>query len=232
MDHVEALKRQTAEKYLLGELSEPETEEFEEHYFDCHECARDLEAGALFVDNATAVFRETEHVSAAATPQPLQPRRGIFDVFADLWRGPLAAVPAFAAVALAAFSGYQGLVIIPGLKHTVAEYASPHVVPEFPLLETTRGVQGASPVPADAITFNLRIDPTWSGDFPKYRFELNDSTGARLATWDAAAPESRRPIIIGLSRRSLEGGRHGISVSGIRADGSVQQDLATYAFTL
>ena len=41
---------QAAEKYVLGELAEELCEAYEEHYFDCQECATDVIATAAFVD--------------------------------------------------------------------------------------------------------------------------------------------------------------------------------------
>jgi hypothetical protein len=52
MDHRDAIERGVVEKYLLNELSSPERDEFEEHYFDCRECAEDLRATAAFLDGA------------------------------------------------------------------------------------------------------------------------------------------------------------------------------------
>jgi len=57
MDHNEALRIQAAEKYVLGELPPPLRDEFEEHYFECEECALDVNAVAGFVDNVRAVWR-------------------------------------------------------------------------------------------------------------------------------------------------------------------------------
>jgi len=57
MDHNEAIQLQAAEKYVLGELSPPLRDEFEEHFFDCQECALDVKAAAGFVDNARHVWR-------------------------------------------------------------------------------------------------------------------------------------------------------------------------------
>jgi len=57
MDHDEALQLQAAEKYVLGELPPSQRDEFEEHFFECQECALDVKAVAEFVDNARAVWR-------------------------------------------------------------------------------------------------------------------------------------------------------------------------------
>jgi anti-sigma factor RsiW len=56
MDHNEALQLQAAEKYVLGELSQPLRDEFEEHFFECQECALDVKAAAGFADNASRVL--------------------------------------------------------------------------------------------------------------------------------------------------------------------------------
>ncbi len=40
----------------LGELPQPIRDEFEEHFFDCEECALDVTAAASFVDNARAAL--------------------------------------------------------------------------------------------------------------------------------------------------------------------------------
>jgi anti-sigma factor RsiW len=51
MDHREAIRLQAAERYVLGELTKDLRDEYEEHYFDCAECAADVKATAAFVDN-------------------------------------------------------------------------------------------------------------------------------------------------------------------------------------
>ena len=57
MDHAEAVRKLVVEQYFLGELSGPEREEFEEHFFSCPECVEALEIGTEFMKNARAVLR-------------------------------------------------------------------------------------------------------------------------------------------------------------------------------
>ena len=57
MDHSQALRLHAAEKYLLGELAPEVREQFEEHYFECEECANDVKAGAAFIDCARVSFK-------------------------------------------------------------------------------------------------------------------------------------------------------------------------------
>ena len=58
MNHTEAVNMQAADRYLLGELSESESSDFEEHYFVCAECAAELESGAILVENTRAALEE------------------------------------------------------------------------------------------------------------------------------------------------------------------------------
>src|SRR5580658_5165757 len=50
MDHGDASRLMASEKYLLDELSPAEIEAFEEHLFACPECALDVRAGSLFLE--------------------------------------------------------------------------------------------------------------------------------------------------------------------------------------
>ena len=52
MNHTEAIEQLAAERYLLDELAPDAREAFEDHFFDCQECALDLRAGALLIDQA------------------------------------------------------------------------------------------------------------------------------------------------------------------------------------
>src|SRR5919198_3603093 len=101
MDHKEAERTHAADRYLLGELSAGEREQFEEHFFSCPECAEEVRAGAVLRANARAVFQREE--------RPLRERLG--------WRQWLSSRPAVAiswalASVLAIFSGYQNIRIV------------------------------------------------------------------------------------------------------------------------
>lgn len=114
MDHTEALRLQAAEKYLLNEFSEPQREEYEEHYFDCHDCAEDLKATAVFLESVRQLIREgilepqmARQNAAAAAPQ--RTNGGFL-----AWLRPAFALPALAVLLI--FIGYQNSVTIPRLK--------------------------------------------------------------------------------------------------------------------
>jgi anti-sigma factor RsiW len=58
MDHIEAARLLAAEKYLLAELPNSQREEYEEHYFDCADCAEDIMDAVAFIEGARQVFRD------------------------------------------------------------------------------------------------------------------------------------------------------------------------------
>jgi len=60
MDHQEALRLQAVEKYLLDELTTELRQQFEEHYFDCPECATGVKALGTFVTASRLVSSDEE----------------------------------------------------------------------------------------------------------------------------------------------------------------------------
>jgi len=66
MGHDEAIHRRAAERYVARELTPREEEEFEQHYFDCPECAEEVRWEQIFSANSRALFLE----QPAASPKP------------------------------------------------------------------------------------------------------------------------------------------------------------------
>ena len=55
MNHVDAIQLRAAERYALNQLSAPEAEAFEEHFFSCTECAEEVRWVTMFEANAPKV---------------------------------------------------------------------------------------------------------------------------------------------------------------------------------
>src|SRR5438093_9115401 len=104
MDHNGAIRLQAAVKYVLGELSQVQRDEYEEHYFDCAECATDIKALATFADTTREVLPQER---ANQFAKELAPAGGGW----LRWLQPIVAVPAFAALLL--IIAYQNTVTIP-----------------------------------------------------------------------------------------------------------------------
>ena len=54
MEHSEASDTMASARYLLGEMTEEERNAFEEHFFGCSECARDIRDGSTMMDSIRA----------------------------------------------------------------------------------------------------------------------------------------------------------------------------------
>src|ERR1700758_1532691 len=106
MDHEEAVRQNATERYLLDELDPELRDQFEEHLFDCQECALDVRAGAMFVEQSKVILAEPQ-ASYAVVQQPAREtaKRGWF-----AWLRPAFAVPVFAL--LLAVIGYQNFVMV------------------------------------------------------------------------------------------------------------------------
>src|ERR1044072_7052993 len=48
MKHQTCVESKVAERYLIGELPPAEREAFEQHYFECEDCAEDVRLGSSF----------------------------------------------------------------------------------------------------------------------------------------------------------------------------------------
>src|SRR5207302_6318501 len=104
MDHDTAIQLKAPERYVIGDLSSDQRDEFEEHFSDCVRCMDEVSTASTFAANAKAVFKDR------ALARPAAPKASWMD-----WLFPRP-VPVFAALAFAAFIGYQNLVVIPGIK--------------------------------------------------------------------------------------------------------------------
>jgi len=113
MDHEAVVRQQMTEKYLLDELDSDARNEFEEHFFDCPDCALDVRAGALFVEQSKVVLAEKS--------DPVPPDKLVTVRPKPPWLAWLR--PAFAApvmVLLLAVIGYQNLVTYPRMSRAPA----------------------------------------------------------------------------------------------------------------
>lgn len=215
MDHAEAMKMGAVERYVLGDLSVSEVEEFERHFFDCPQCSEELRAVAILQDNARAVFagqssRPITVGAPAREPEKKAPR-------ASWWNFRILA-PVLAMLVAAAFLGFAA-----GERRLGP---APQSVAEFPLYAAARGEETVIAPPAGARFFTLYLDKTWDGDFPSYRASFA-SGGAEKFALPLAAPAAGQSIHILIPRDALAAGRYTLSISA--AGGA---ELARYPFTL
>jgi hypothetical protein len=223
MNHSEAVAQMAAERYLLDELGPDARDEFEEHLFDCQECAIDVRAGDVFIREAKvqlpALVAEDE-ARSARTSAGVKPAKTKRDWFA--WLRPAYMVPVFAT--LLAVIGYQNFVTLPGLRQAANE---PQLAPLTPLrgavrgsahqnqkLTTTRKLGLALPVDL------LPVDMS-ATSFVSYAFTLTGPDGK--VAWTATVPASANAnsqMSLGIPGRVLTNGTYTVTVAGIGQDGA------------
>ena len=174
MDHTEASRLMASEKYLLDELSSPEIEAFEEHLFECHECALDVRAGSIFLERGKAELANPSRTSSRTSDRIAVETRAPSRIFS--WWRPAFAVPAMAMLLIVV--GYQNLVAYPAMKRALAENRAPRILTAIPLLSAER--RGSAPsiveVPAGE-PFLLPLDIQRNNAFQSYVVELQNPAG-------------------------------------------------------
>ncbi|SRR5579885_2560203 len=229
MEHSEAIEMKAAERYVLGDLSVSEVEEFERHFFDCPQCSEELRMLSVLQENARAVFAEptpgprTE--PAASLPVRPDARESWWSRLATIWRQPWAIAPALAAIGLAILIGYQT-----GLRRGSD---GPQSVSAFPLFAASRGEETVVAPPRSSEFYTLYMDRTWERDYESYTASLrrdssgNDASGSEQFSMKLGAVPMGKSIQVLVPKRSLQPGNYVLVITG--SDGS---QLARYPFRL
>jgi hypothetical protein len=232
MNHNEAVSAGSVERYLLGQLSASETQEFEEHFFDCVECAADLRAGAMFEDNARAVFLEQRAVAGLSPAQATRLAAAKPSFWASLFQNPWTMAPVLASVALAVIVAYQAAIVIPGLRGQLTAALSPQAVASHALAPLSRGDSRVLEVPAGGRFYTIYMDPTWDGSFTAYECSVLDESGSTRLSVRVPAPPPGEPVQILMARTLLPSGRYTVVVRNSADNGKPELELARYALIL
>lgn len=216
MDHNEAVRTMATERYLLDELSPEMKEAFEEHFFECQECALDVRAGAALIDETRHQLAASIPVPAAARPKAASPRR---DWFA--WLRPAFAVPAFAALLLVV--GYQNFATIPSL---VSAARQPRLAPWASLHVGTRDGAPVSIVADHKSGAAVLIDVPDTASWSSFALALQDPQGKQF--WTGTIPASstgngQQTLSLVIPGMGLQQGSYTLTISGITAQGSRTQ---------
>ena len=231
MNHNEAKQQMAAERYLLNELTPDAREAFEEHLFDCPECALDLRAGVAFVDEAKIQLPKLAPYAPEPLPVRVRPARVKREWWLS-WLQPAYAVPVFATMLL--FIGYQNLFVLPGLRETASQ---PQLLTWAPLHGSTRGVPLA--ITADrkhgvALPVELPQQPS-PGAYASYSFGLIDPQGKAAWTGSVAAPSDEasegQRLSLAIPGAMLRNGTYTVTISGVTPRGE-HTVIDQYAFDL
>jgi hypothetical protein len=220
MDHDRVVRQKMTERYLLDELDPEARDEFEEHFFDCRDCALDVHAGALLVEQSKVALAETTERTSAALPvtAPIPVKPGWL-----AWLRPVFAVPVMAL--LLAVIGYQNLVTYPQLQQALN---SPQVMPWAAVNVGTWGSGG--PVittrPGKGFLLFVRIPP--EGGYSHYTAELYNPGGK--VEWSLTIPvtsgqetsaQDQWPVQVPGANR--EAGSYTLAVRGVTAAGDSKE---------
>jgi hypothetical protein len=223
MDHIEATKSQAVEKYFLGELKGAERDAFEEHFFDCAECAADVRMTAVLVDNVREVLRT---LPADAKKAPAREKRSTG--FLNWWK------PAYSLGAIAvlvAAIGYQNFVTIPQLREgpTTVAQALPSV--SF----VTAGSRGAEAlevaVPANS-NFGIYIDIPGGPDFTSYLAEIVSQSGATKISIPISTEQTKDTVQLLIPGSLLSSGQYDLVIKGHKVGSNDSQEIIRHPFIL
>lgn len=214
MTHIEAVELKAAERYLLEELTPADREAFEEHFFDCPECAFDLRASAAFIDEAKLQLPAFAPAKQTAIIKPVEKNR---DWFA--WLRPAFAMPAFAL--LLGVIAYQNVAVIPGLR-SAAE--APRILSWQSIHLGARGAP--TPVEADrARGVDLMVDLPQQGVYSAYSFEVYNAQGASV--WKSAATTPNQTesgtASLYLPAAGVAPGTYSLAIRGIQPSGQTTE---------
>lgn len=207
MDHDEAVRMNATERYLLGELTPREHEAFEEHFFECAECAADVRLAYQFRHTAKAVFAEN--------PRPVQKHEATFRRWFSLdWMSTVPLAPV-ACLALFTVVAYQNVVTIPRLQSAPSGTSQPEVVASAVLAPSSRGVVPAIFVPAGARFFHLTLDVRPVNQFENYFCELRTRSGAALWRLPISTLDPTTGLALSVPTKTVSPGSYDAVLAGI-----------------
>ena len=222
MDHQEAIGLSAVERYLLGELSPLERDDFEEHFFSCHDCATDVRVTSRFLDAARKELgrgRLGERVGFRAK------RSSLGEWLAVLWK-PAFSGPVMALLLLVV--GYQNVVVYPHMARTLAQLRQPAVLSAVSLISANSRASGRLHVDGTANQpVLLSVDIPGEERFGSYVCELVTASGDVLWRVPVSSRQARDTVSIGVPVGTLGAKDYVLIVKGLIVKGPARQGSAT-----
>lgn len=223
MNHQEALREMAVERYLLGELSGVSLDSFEEHLFDCPECAMDVKNGGTFIDAARTELSVPRRVAV--------PRVESARSWTSWFTSPWFLAPALSACLL--ILSFQTFVLQPRMRREITQ-AQPAVL--NPLILANAGPRGDS-IPAIVApehgSFAVSLDVPTTGGFSGYRCSLFAPDGSLLWQTTVSPEQARDALLITMPTDKIKEGLNTFLIQGLPANTGASGtlvDLAKYKF--
>jgi len=221
MNHDEVVRQKLTERYLLHELEDGTRDEFEEHFFQCSECAFDIRTASEFVETSKLVLSEPSEERASV--RTAVRKHGRFS-----WLGWLQ--PQFAAAALAmliAVIGYQNFVTLPQMAKAIRQ---PQTLAWASLTTQTYG-SGHPVTVKPGEGFVLFVRTPAEGSYVRYIADLYNSAGGLEYSLETPTDsiEDQWPVFI--PGGNHKAGSYRVALRGVTASGETK-DLGSAPFTL
>lgn len=221
MNHIEAEATSAVERYLLGEMGESEERGFEEHFFGCVDCAEDVRASTVFVENLRSVLSQPYEIANIIR----KPTPGRLHTMLLTWKAPLAAA---AAVVLALALGFQNL----ALRHELA-LANVIESPATYYLSQTRSEMNLVVASKDARRVSLLLNQVPGKTYPFYDCQLIDSSGKLVRPFRLPVTSANDEWQVSLVLKGLTSQTYTLKVRGAAdQSGPPAKDIAEYQFRL
>lgn len=219
MDHETAIRIQAAERYVLEEFPPEERAAFEEHFFECPECAEEVRSATIFAANAKAVLRDERAKEQAKLERAAErPARRFSWVLAA--------------------SGVLNVALVAGLglEWMQSRKAAGSIEPQFystvAVTAASRGSQPAAVLPAGARFFGVRFDLLPGEQFESFAYRILDAKGSVRSAGTLAAPfseSSERQLAIPVA--PLEPGDYTVVLVGKQAGNSKEIGRRTFSIS-
>lgn len=223
MDHDLAIKTYAADRYLLGELTEAEIEEYEDHFFSCPACAQEVKLTSEFIAGAREVFKTGFEAEA-------KPVRAMSTAWGRFWGSIRQPVPALACAALVmaiGFGIYQNGVI--------QELQKPEVLTGPALmLRASRGPAEAQAREANHQPFRIAFQVP-AGSYKTYEGEILDGSSASRYSFGISAQQAEETIQLKFPGGSLPAGSYTLVIRGVNssaAENPAKKEVARYSFSV
>jgi len=236
MEHNEAMELRAAERYVMRELPVELRDAYEEHFFDCAECAADIKAATIFAETSREIFADERR--RAATDMNKE-----YGSVWSRWLRPAFAMPVLAL--LLVMIGYQNLVTIPKAKQEAARatqsnaaqiIVSQAFVASFRLQGSTRGEASTTVVAVRADdSFALDFDFTPSQKADSYLGELQDPSGHTVLSVKLPAEMANKEVHVLVPGGLVHAGKYVLVIGGVSAAQNPpenHQQVARLAFTV
>jgi hypothetical protein len=215
MNHIQAVEMKSPMRYVLGELAEPERDEFEEHLADCSNCMDEVWRATQFGANAREVFRE--HTNE----RPVGRLARWFQ-----WRPfPALAFSAALNVALAGVVAYGALGAFPAKRAKLARLSAPGPIAVVEVRGVVRDASGAQQVvkaAGDLTVFSFDLPQRYE----RYVYSVADASGRVVMSGDAGSDsDSATKLNLKLPVGGLAPGEYKVTAAGLA--GNAREELGT-----